>query len=92
MQSALGTHGMLERTLVKIENPPLVSSSCSNFLTSLERREKVLGKRHPSTLMSVNNLASVLHSQEEYEAAEELNRRALDWKEHTLGRKYVESL
>jgi hypothetical protein len=37
---------------------------------ALEAREKVLGPEHPSTLASINNLASVLSSQEKYKDAE----------------------
>jgi hypothetical protein len=52
----------------------------------------VLGKEHPSTLMSVGNLASVLGSQGKYEAAEEMNRRALEGKEKVLGKEHPDTL
>ncbi|OCL04340.1 hypothetical protein AOQ84DRAFT_277133, partial [Glonium stellatum] len=39
---------------------------------ALNGYKKVLGKEHPGTLTSVNNLASVLGSQGKYEAAEEM--------------------
>ena len=35
--------------------------------------EKVLGKEHPSTLTSMNNLASVLSRQGKYDEAERLS-------------------
>ena len=48
---------------------------------ALEGREKVLGKEHPDTLTSVNNLASVLQGQGKHEEAEQMNRRALEGRE-----------
>ncbi|KAK4113213.1 hypothetical protein N656DRAFT_789251 [Canariomyces notabilis] len=44
---------------------------------ALGLREKVLGKEHPSTLTSMNNLASVLNSQGKYKEAERIHRQAL---------------
>jgi Tetratricopeptide repeat len=38
----------------------------------LELTEKVLGKEHPDTLASMNNLALVLHNQGKYEEAEQM--------------------
>ena len=35
-------------------------------------RETVLGKEHPDTLTSVNNLAGVVRDQDKYEQAEEI--------------------
>ena len=37
-------------------------------------RETVLGKEHPSTLTSMNDLAMVLRDQGKYERAEEMHR------------------
>ena len=37
---------------------------------ALEAREKVLGREHPDTLTSVNNLGNVLFMQGKYEEAE----------------------
>ncbi|KAH7116615.1 P-loop containing nucleoside triphosphate hydrolase protein [Dactylonectria estremocensis] len=59
---------------------------------ALDAREKVLGREHPSTLTSVNNLASVLQDQGKYEEAEQMNRRALDAKEKVLGREHPSTL
>jgi tetratricopeptide (TPR) repeat protein len=55
---------------------------------ALMKREKVLGKEHPDTLTSVNNLATVLKDQGKYEAAEGMYRRALDSWEKVLGKEY----
>jgi hypothetical protein len=41
---------------------------------------RVLGKEHADTLTSVSNLAVVLRDQGKYEAAEEMDRRALEGK------------
>ena len=45
---------------------------------ALELKEKVLGKEHPSTLTSMNNMALVVGSQGKYEEAEEMKRRSQD--------------
>ena len=54
--------------------------------------EKLLGVEHPDTLTSVNNLASVLRDQGKYEAAEEMNRRALEGREKVLGVEHPDTL
>ncbi|CUS08953.1 unnamed protein product, partial [Tuber aestivum] len=41
----------------------------------------VLGKDHPDTLTSVNNLALVLRYQGKYDESEAVNRRALEGRE-----------
>jgi Tetratricopeptide repeat len=48
---------------------------------ALDGREKVLGREHPDTLTSVDNLTSVLQYQGKYEEAEEAE--ATNWR--TLG-------
>ncbi|KAJ9660117.1 hypothetical protein H2201_007024 [Coniosporium apollinis] len=55
-------------------------------------REEVLGKEHPSTLASVNNLAGVLQDQGKYEEAEEMNRRVLEGREKVLGKEHPDTL
>ena len=45
----------------------------------------MLGPKHPHTLSSINNLASVLDSQGKYEEAEVMHRRALKGSEKVLG-------
>ncbi|KAL8865632.1 MAG: hypothetical protein Q9198_009229 [Flavoplaca austrocitrina] len=59
---------------------------------ALDGREKVLGKEHPDTLTSVDNLASVLRYQGKYEEAEPMNRRALDGYEKVLGKEHPSTL
>ena len=48
-------------------------------------RQDVLGAEHLDTLMSLSILASILQDQGKYEQAEEMNRRALEGREKTLG-------
>jgi hypothetical protein len=43
----------------------------------LQLKEKVLGEEHPSMLISMDNLASVLQSQAKYEEAEGMHRQTL---------------
>jgi tetratricopeptide (TPR) repeat protein len=59
---------------------------------TLELREKVLGLEHPSTLTSMNNLASVLDSQGKYEEAETMHRQELELTEKVLGLEHPSTL
>lgn len=52
----------------------------------------MLGKEHPLTLTSVSNLAGVLQYQGKYEAAEAMNRRALEGREKVLGKEHPDTL
>ena len=56
------------------------------------KTEKMLGKEHPSTLGSMDNLALVLSSQGKYEEAERIHRRALALKESVLRKKHPSTL
>ncbi|KAI1439348.1 hypothetical protein F5Y02DRAFT_424116, partial [Annulohypoxylon stygium] len=62
------------------------------YQQTLELNEQVLGKEHPSTLSSMNNLALVLDSQGKYEEAEQMHRQILELKERVLGRKHPSTL
>jgi hypothetical protein len=62
-----------------------------DFVSDLFANE-VLGVEHPDTLISVSNLALVLHGQGKYEAAEEMNRRALEKREKVLGMEHPDTL
>ncbi|KAH0566263.1 hypothetical protein GP486_000338 [Trichoglossum hirsutum] len=59
---------------------------------SVEARESVLGRQHPDTLTSVNNLGCVLERQGKYEEAEAMHRRALEAREKVLGREHPDTL
>jgi hypothetical protein len=48
----------------------------------------VLGKEHPDTLTSMNNLAGILRDQGKYEQAEEMLRQALRLRETVLGEEH----
>jgi hypothetical protein len=61
---------------------PDVQYACKYWVQHLQRRRS-LGKEHPDTLTSVSNVALMLYYQGEYEAAEEMTRRALECFSHT---------
>ena len=48
----------------------------------------MLGKEHPDTLASMNNLAGVLRSQGNYNEAEQIHRQTLALKETVLGKEH----
>jgi len=50
--------------------------------------EKMLGKEHPDTLGSINNLAEVLNRQDKYEEAEKMHRQALALRQTLLGEEH----
>ena len=52
----------------------------------------MLGKEHPSTLTSINNLAEVLSSQGNHEEAERIYRQELALYEIVLGKEYPNAL
>jgi tetratricopeptide (TPR) repeat protein len=52
----------------------------------------VLGKEHPDTLTSMNNLATVLRDQGKYEQAEEMYRHALRLRQTVLGKEHPSTL
>ena len=56
------------------------------------KTEKMLGKEHPSTLTSMNNLALILRSQGKYEEAERIQRQALALRERVLGKEHPSTL
>jgi hypothetical protein len=62
------------------------------FRQTLQLREKVLGKKHPYTLHSMNNLALVLQTQGKYDEAEKLHRRTLELEEKVLRREHPSTL
>ena len=59
---------------------------------TLQLREKVLGKEHPQTLTSMNNLAGLFNSQGRYDAAEPLYRETLQLTEKVLGKEHPDTL
>ena len=59
---------------------------------TLKQKESILGKKHPSTLTSMNNLALVLNRQGKYEEAEGIYRQTLALRESVLGKKHPDTL
>jgi len=54
---------------------------------TLELMETVLGREHPDTLTSMNNLALVLDSQGKYSEAEQMHRQTLKLRGDGAGRR-----
>jgi len=59
---------------------------------ALRLSKTVLGKEHPSTLASMNNLAGVLSCQGKSEQAEEMHRQTLRLMEKVLGKEHPSTL
>ena len=59
---------------------------------TLEARERTLGAEHPSTLVSVHNLATCLQARGQLKDAEALYRRALEAQERILGAEHPDTL
>ena len=62
------------------------------FQQALKLREEVLGQRHPETLGSMYNFASVLDSQGKYDEAEAIYRQTLQLSEEVLGQRHPDTL
>ncbi|KAK5268335.1 hypothetical protein LTR40_014288, partial [Exophiala xenobiotica] len=62
------------------------------YWETLQLREKILGKDHPDTLISMNNLARLLESQGKYNTAEPLYRETLQLREKVLGKEHPQTL
>ncbi|KAK6214532.1 hypothetical protein LQW54_004253 [Pestalotiopsis sp. IQ-011] len=62
------------------------------YRETLELRKSVLGPEHPSTLVSINNLANMLNSQGKYEEAEEMLRETLELRKSVLGPEHPSTL
>jgi tetratricopeptide (TPR) repeat protein len=59
---------------------------------ALTIRRGLLGKEHPNTLTSMNNLAEVLGNQGKYEQAEEMHQQVLRLYERVLGKEHPGTL
>ena len=70
-----------------------VTEIANKFLAQdVQMNESQLGKEHPDTLSSVNNLAALLQNRGDYDNAEPLYRRALEARERTLGKEHPDTL
>ena len=59
---------------------------------ALEVSRETLGNRHPDTLISINNLSTLLHDKGDLAAAEPLYREALAGVRPTLGNRHPHTL
>ena len=59
---------------------------------TLELKENVLGRDHPFTLGSMNNLALLLNKQGKDEKAETMHRETLELRERVLGKEHPDTL
>jgi hypothetical protein len=59
---------------------------------ALTLAESSLGKEHPETLRTVDNLAALYRAQGRHGEAEALSRQALDASERVLGQDHPETL
>src|SRR5438874_290452 len=59
---------------------------------TLQLDRKLLGPEHPSTLGSMNNLASVQDKQGRYDEAEAMHRQTLELREKVLGPEHPSTL
>ena len=59
---------------------------------ALEQRQRVLGKEHPDTLFTMNNLASLRYDQGHYQEAETLSLQTLEVGKRVLGAEHPETL
>jgi tetratricopeptide (TPR) repeat protein len=59
---------------------------------ALEGRKVLLGLKHPSTLMSMNNLGEALSNQGKYVEAETMHRQTLALREEVLGPEHLATL
>jgi len=62
------------------------------YQQELELIEKVLGREHPDTLRSMNNLALALSNQGKYAEAELINHQTLALQEKVLGKEHPDTL
>jgi tetratricopeptide (TPR) repeat protein len=84
--SLLDRTGLCEQTLGRFRAAELIQRK------QFEQKTEVLGKKNPSTLMSMSNLALVLESQGKYKEAEAVNRQTLALSETVLGREHPDTL
>ncbi|KAK4651792.1 P-loop containing nucleoside triphosphate hydrolase protein [Podospora pseudocomata] len=86
------TTGLLSKVGESFRNLGKYEEAEQMHRQALQLKEKVLGKEHPATLTSMNNLAVVLRSQGKYEEAEQIHRQALQLREKVLGKEHPDTL
>ena len=83
---------LLEKSGLCLTREGRYSESRDQLAQVMEMRIDVLGKEHPDTLASMDNLAIVLRHQGNYEEARLLHQQALDWREKVLGKEHPDTL
>ncbi|KAK4653773.1 hypothetical protein QC762_0087050 [Podospora pseudocomata] len=86
------TTGLLSKVGESFRNLGKYEEAEQMHRQALQLSEKVLGKEHPHTLGSMNNLALVLYSQGKYEEAEQIHQQALQLREKVLGKEHPDTL
>jgi serine/threonine protein kinase/tetratricopeptide (TPR) repeat protein len=69
-----------------VRDPGLLEESRKLDEETLRIRRRILGPTHPSTLVSMNNLAATLLAESRYAEAQKLFEEVIEIKERTLGR------
>ena len=83
----------VEQSCVALSRPRAATAEAEPlFKRALEAKERVLGKDHPATLISVSNLATLYDDQGRYSEAEPLYKRALEASERVLGKEHPMTL
>ncbi len=58
----------------------------------METRKRVLGEKHPSTLTSMNNLASTYRNQGRWTEAKQMEVQVMEMSRRVLGEEYPDTL
>jgi CHAT domain-containing protein/Tfp pilus assembly protein PilF len=78
--------------VVRLDREGKYAEGLALALKTLDKAEKLLGKEHPDTLTSLNDLALLYSRQGQYGEAEPLLRRALEARERVLGKEHPNTL
>src|SRR5262245_12953924 len=78
--------------MVQLSNQGRYSEAVKLAEETLGLAEKELGATHPSTLLSVHNLAALYDAQGRYSEAEPLYKLALEGREKMLGTEHPDTL
>ncbi|KAI0864540.1 kinesin light chain 1 [Xylaria cubensis] len=62
------------------------------YQQTLRLRKEVLGREHPDTLSSMNNLGNAFNNQGKYKEAEEIYRKTLELRKKVLGKMHPDTL
>ncbi|KFY31770.1 hypothetical protein V493_00813 [Pseudogymnoascus sp. VKM F-4281 (FW-2241)] len=79
-------------TALELEKQGKFAEAEAMHRQTLQLRETMLGKFHPDTLISMNNLAESLEKQEKYAESRAIHQRMLQLRETTLGKDHPDTL